>query len=58
LLWDEPLLRGQIESVIALPAGARLVSQAFARDPDKLRALNRWIYQQRLEQSLRRIRAW
>lgn len=48
-LWKMPELRVYLRPVLATKAGPKLVTSAFQLDPEELRALNRWVAEQRLE---------
>ncbi len=54
LLWREESLRPNLHDVLATPAGATLVTEAFKGDADELKALNRWVTQDRLRAVLHR----
>jgi len=42
-LWEEPYLHDEMTSLLATPGGAKLVTLAFAGQPDTIRAINRWL---------------
>ncbi|MGA7676570.1 MAG: hypothetical protein WCA78_16175 [Rhizomicrobium sp.] len=47
MLWEEPLLRGQIRPLLFSSEGVSLVTRAFASQQDELRDMNRWLSLQR-----------
>lgn len=52
MLWDEPTFRNEIFVLSTTSTGIKLLTRAYAKDPDTLRAINRWISaQQRRLQS-------
>jgi len=54
LLWSVEDFRPQLHPLLESRQGAVLVTEAFAGDPDSLRALNRWVAQDRLRSVLQR----
>jgi len=42
-LWDESVLRDEILSLLATSDGGKLLTRAYADDPDTLRTINRWV---------------
>jgi hypothetical protein len=42
-LWEEPMLRDEILPLLATSDGEKLLTRAFASDPDTLRDINRWV---------------
>lgn len=54
LLWTEQSLRPDLHGVLATPGGAALVTEAFNGNADELRALNRWVTQDKLRAMLHR----
>jgi hypothetical protein len=46
LLWEEPVLRPQIDGLLQTDRGVAIVNRAFGGQPDELRDLNRWLSQQ------------
>ena len=51
MLWEEPLLRGQLPLLLSTPEGGRLVTRAFAGQSDELREMNRWLSAQARQQA-------
>ena len=51
MLWEEPLVRSQLPPLLSSREGARLVTRAFAGQPDELREMNRWLSAQARQQS-------
>ena len=49
-LWKDPQLRSYIRPVLRTRGGPKLITSAFWFDPEQLRALNRWVEEQRLEE--------
>ena len=49
-LWKFPELRVYIRPVLAMRAGPKMVTSGFRFDPEELRAMNRWVAEQRLEE--------
>jgi hypothetical protein len=49
-LWKFPELRIYIRPVLAMRAGPKLITSGFHFEPEELRALNRWVQEQRLEE--------
>jgi hypothetical protein len=49
-LWTFPELRVYIRPVLAMRAGPKLITSGFQFQPEELRALNRWVEEQRLEE--------
>ena len=49
-LWKDPQLRPYIRPVLGTRGGPKLMTSAFWFDPEELRALNRWVEEQRLEE--------
>jgi hypothetical protein len=47
MLWEEPPLRSQLEPLLNSVAGVALARRAFAGRGDELRAMNRWLAEQR-----------
>ncbi|MEI9989856.1 MAG: hypothetical protein WDM86_07440 [Rhizomicrobium sp.] len=43
LLWDDEELRMYIPMLLSSPEGVALLTQAFSKRPDDLRAINRWL---------------
>jgi hypothetical protein len=50
MLWKFPELRVYIRPVLAMRGGPKMISSGFQYDPEELRALNRWVQEQRLEE--------
>ena len=50
-LWKVPQLRVYIRPVLAMRGGPSLMTSGFHFDPEELRALNRWVEEQRLEEA-------
>ena len=49
-LWKNPELRPYIRPILGTRGGPQLLTSAFWFDPEELRALNRWVEEQRLEE--------
>jgi hypothetical protein len=49
-LWKFPELRVYIRPVLAMRSGPKLITSGFQFQPEELRALNRWVEEQRLEE--------
>ena len=47
LLWTEILLHPEIGPLLTTSGGAELMKRAFQNDPEQLRALNRWLAEER-----------
>ena len=52
LLWESDSMRPQIPALAETPQGARLLTSAFAGDPEKIRAINRWLAEYQRQQPL------
>ena len=52
MLWEEPILRGQLQPLLSTPEGVRLATRAFAGQPDEIRAMNRWLSAQARQQAV------
>ena len=52
LLWTDESLRPNLHNVLATPTGAALVTEALDGNAEELRALNRWVTQDRLRAML------
>jgi len=50
-LWKFPELRVYIRPVLAMRAGPKLITSGFQYQPEDLRALNRFVTEQRLEEA-------
>ena len=51
MLWEEPILRGQLQPLLSSPEGVRLVARAFAGQPDEIREMNRFLSAQARQQT-------
>jgi hypothetical protein len=47
MLWKEPVLRNQLRLILQTPEGVSIINQAFADQPDEIRAMNRWLRRER-----------
>lgn len=52
-MWKTPDFRPYIRAVLATKSGPKLMTEAFRLEPDELRAMNRWVAEQRLEELAR-----
>jgi hypothetical protein len=43
MIWDEPMLRDEILLLLATPDGSKLLTRAYASEPDVIRAINRFV---------------
>jgi len=51
LLWTEIALRPEMTLLLSTQAGREMMGRAFRDDPEQLRALNRWLAQERRERA-------
>jgi hypothetical protein len=51
MLWEEPILRSQLQPLLSSPEGVHLVARAFAGQPDEIREMNRWLSAQSVQQA-------
>ena len=54
LLWPDIVLRRDIASLLSTPGGSDLMNRAFRNDPEQVRALNRWLAQERRDAAANR----
>lgn len=47
MLWQEPLLRGQLRQLLRSPEGVALAARAFAGRDEEVRDMNRWLAAER-----------
>ena len=47
MLWEEPILRGQLRRLLLTQEGVDLAARAFAGRQDELREMNRWLSAER-----------